>query len=264
MKKCRRKRNGVTKWHAGRTPAPPARPPPAARRTARRPPSLYPVPGRGTATRQRPSRLRWPPTPAVPPPRSSLAPPGSAAPPPARPWPAGDRRRRRAHQGRPARHPRHLAPGHPRQPCRPDTATPAGPGEPAGPAAAGLPSDGEPAGPPAPGDGGPGQDDPGDQDAGDGTEAGNAQQACDGDSQAGDSAASDGARTTPISASRARPWPASPGSSPALPTTTRAFGYLGWRPAWTRPPARPSASRRAGGSGGAGMPPRAGGQPLGR
>ena len=44
-----------------------------------------------------------------------------------------------------------------------------------------------------------------------------------------------------------------------------AFGYLGWRPAWTRPPARPRARRRAGrGSGNAVTPPRAGGQPLAR
>ena len=50
---------------------------------------------------------------------------------------------------------------------------------------------------------------------------------------------------------------------PGLIGCLAAFGYLGWRPAWTRPPARPSA-RRAGGSGGAGMPPRAGGQPLAR
>jgi len=51
---------------------------------------------------------------------------------------------------------------------------------------------------------------------------------------------------------------------PGLTGCLAAFGYLGWRPAWTRPPGRPAASRRAGrGSGGAGMP-RAGGQPLAR
>ncbi len=52
---------------------------------------------------------------------------------------------------------------------------------------------------------------------------------------------------------------------PGLIGCLAAFGYLGWRPAWTRPPARPSASRRAGrGSGDPGMTPPTGGQPLAR
>ncbi len=52
---------------------------------------------------------------------------------------------------------------------------------------------------------------------------------------------------------------------PGLIGCLAAFGYLGWRPAWTRPPARPRARRRAGrGSGNAVTPPRAGGQPLAR
>jgi Zn-dependent protease with chaperone function len=52
---------------------------------------------------------------------------------------------------------------------------------------------------------------------------------------------------------------------PGLIGCLAAFGYLGWRPAWTRPPARPRAGRRAGrGSGTAGMSPRDGGQPLAR
>jgi Zn-dependent protease with chaperone function len=54
-------------------------------------------------------------------------------------------------------------------------------------------------------------------------------------------------------------------ASPGLIGCLVAFGYLGWRPTWTRPPARPRAGRRAGcGPGDAGMPPRAGGQPLAR
>jgi len=48
---------------------------------------------------------------------------------------------------------------------------------------------------------------------------------------------------------------------PGLIGCLAAFGYLGWRPAWTRP----DASRRAGrGSGDAGMSPHAGGHPAAR